>query len=130
MCTPEPGTSAGGGRVLLGEERLQALLVEGARLFNVGRFFDSHEAWEQAWHGAPDEERDFFQGLIHAAAACLHHGRGNEYGYSRQLERLRRRLGGYAPPHRGVDTSGLIAAVEGLPDAGERAGYPRLTLDR
>lgn len=111
----------------LHEAELEELLLKGARLFDGGRFFDSHEAWEHAWHGAPEAERDFFQGLIHAAAACLHHERGNRYGYDRQLERLKRRLGKYTPVHRGVRTRELIVAVQGLLWAGN-AVYPRIGL--
>lgn len=123
----EHAQAAGGGRALP-EDRLESLLLEGARLFDAGRFFESHEAWEFAWHGAPEPERDFFQGLIHAAAACLHHQRGNGYGYTRQLERLQRRLGQYVPRHRQVETQALIDAVQGLPEPGQKAEYPRLGL--
>ncbi|HEX4355218.1 MAG TPA: DUF309 domain-containing protein, partial [Polyangiales bacterium] len=45
-------------------------LRRGARLFNDGRFFEAHEAWEDRWRAATDEiERRFLQGLIQVAAA-------------------------------------------------------------
>jgi uncharacterized protein len=113
----------------LEEPELERLLLEGARLFDEGAFFESHEAWEYAWHGATQTERDFFQGLIHAAAACLHHQRGNAHGFDRQKERLVRRLGRYGPSHRGVDTKGLVQRICGLPAPGKTAIYPRLGLD-
>lgn len=120
---PEP---RGPSRGPLAEARLQALFEEGARLFNARRFFDSHEAWEHAWHGAPPHERDFYQGLIHAAAACLHHQRGNEHGYSRQVERLKRRLGRYEPPYREMDPQRLVEQVSSLPPVGHTVQYPRV----
>src|SRR4249919_3669299 len=38
---------------------------EGLRLARAGAYFDAHEAFESAWRTCPDEERDFFQGLVH-----------------------------------------------------------------
>ncbi len=41
-----------------------------ARLFDAGRFFEAHEAWEERWRVATEKaERDFLQGLIQVAAA-------------------------------------------------------------
>jgi len=53
---------------------------EGFALFNQGRFFDCHEAWEIAWKQAEGTERLFVQGLIQAAVALLHVERGNLRG--------------------------------------------------
>jgi predicted metal-dependent hydrolase len=42
----------------------------GARLFDAGKFFEAHEAWEERWKTSTDEdERRFLQGLIQVAAA-------------------------------------------------------------
>ncbi len=44
--------------------------AEGARLFDAGKYFEAHEAWEGRWRRATDEaERRFLQGLIQVAAA-------------------------------------------------------------
>ena len=46
-------------------------LGTGARLFDDGRFFEAHEAWEEHWLVETDEtKRRLFQGLIQIAAAC------------------------------------------------------------
>jgi uncharacterized protein len=46
----------------------------GARLFDAGRFFEAHEAWEERWKTTPDPvERRFLQGLIQVAAAFHKH---------------------------------------------------------
>ena len=107
--------------------QLEGALRAGAALFDDGRFFDAHEAWEGAWHHAPPAERAFFQGLVHAAAACLHHQRGNAHGLGAQRGRMVARLGSFAPRHRRVDVAGLITAVMSL-RVGVDAGYPRLRL--
>lgn len=112
----------------LSEAELERRLREGAALFDAGAFFDSHEAWEAAWHRAPPGERDFFRGLIHAAAACLHHARGNRHGHARQAARMAARLAGYRPAHRGVAVAALLDAIEALPPPGTATRYPRLGL--
>lgn len=56
--------------------------LENARdLFNNGEYWLAHEALETVWRSIikPDEAR-VFQGLIQAAAALLHRGRGNRHG--------------------------------------------------
>jgi len=42
----------------------------GRDLFNRGRFFDAHEAWERLWLRAHGPRRLFLQGLIQIAAGC------------------------------------------------------------
>ena len=39
-------------------------------------------------------------------------GRGNRVGCERQLEKAQRRLGPYAPLHRGVDVAALLQQLE------------------
>jgi predicted metal-dependent hydrolase len=58
------------------------------------------------------EERDFFQGLVHVAVAWYQAGRGNRVGCERQLEKAARRLGPYAPQHRGVDVTSILHQLE------------------
>jgi hypothetical protein len=83
-----------------------------------GAYFEAHEELELAWRSAAAEERDFFQGLVHVTVAWYQAGRGNRTGCRRQLEKAARRLGPYAPAHRGVDVAGLLAQVGAAdPDA-------------
>ena len=67
---------------------------------------------EDAWRAAAPEERDFFQGLVHVAVAWYQAGRGNRTGCERQLEKARRRVGPYAPEHRGVDVADVLREVD------------------
>ena len=67
---------------------------------------------EDAWRAAEGPERDFYQGLVHVAVAWYQAGRGNEVGCERQLEKAARRLGPYAPSHRGLDVAALAESVE------------------
>ena len=102
----------GGRRPLASEVDLTAALEAGLDLIRRGEYFAAHEELEDAWRAAPEEERDFFQGLVHVAVAWYQAGRDNRVGCERQLEKAARRLGPYAPEHRGVDVTSLLAQVE------------------
>jgi uncharacterized protein len=91
---------------------IEKSLADGLALARAGRYFEAHEAFEDAWRAAPPDERDFFQGLVHVVVAWYQDGRGNETGCGRQLEKAARRLAAYAPSHRGVDVASLLAQVE------------------
>jgi predicted metal-dependent hydrolase len=86
-------------------------LERGLELIREGAYFEAHEELEEEWLDAPLEERDFLQGLVHVAVAWLHAGRGNRPGCERQLDKAVRRLGPYAPAHRGVDVYSVLAQV-------------------
>jgi len=87
-------------------------LQDGLALIRAGRYFEAHEALEDEWRDAEPEERDFLQGLVHVAVAWYHAGRRNPVGCERQLAKARRRLAPYAPAHRGVDVSALLARLD------------------
>jgi uncharacterized protein len=100
-------------------------LQAGLELVRRGAYFEAHEELEDEWREAPPEERDFLQGLVHVAVAWLHAERGNRPGCERQLAKAARRLGPYAPSHRGVDVAALLRQVA---TAGERAATGELDL--
>ena len=88
------------------------MLARGLELIRRGEFFDAHEELEDAWRAADPGEKDFFQGLVHVAVAWYQAGRGNRVGCERQLEKAARRLGPFAPEHRGVDVASILGQVE------------------
>ena len=87
-------------------------LDEGLSLMRAEQWFEAHEALEDEWREAAATERDFLQGLVHVTVAWYHASRGNAPGASRQLMKAARRLGPYAPTHRGVDVSAVLGQVE------------------
>jgi uncharacterized protein len=89
------------------EDRFDA----GLALIRRGEYFAAHEELELAWRAADPSERDFFQGLVHFTVAWYQAARGNHTGCERQLEKAARRLGPYAPAHRGVDLDDVLAQV-------------------
>ena len=86
-------------------------LETGLELILRGEYFAAHEELEDAWRAAAPEERDFYQGLVHVTVAWYQAGRGNRVGCERQLEKATRRLGPYAPEHRGVDVASILGQV-------------------
>ena len=64
---------------------------------------------------------------MHVAVAWYQAGRGNRVGCERQLEKAQRRLGPYAPEHRGVDVSSLL---DQLRAAAETVEAGSLDLER
>lgn len=78
------------------------LYAEGIALFNDGRFFECHEAWEEVWKRSRGEEKRFYQGLIQAAVAILHAQRGNRDGARRLYEKARAKLDPLPAEHAGI----------------------------
>jgi predicted metal-dependent hydrolase len=85
---------------------------QGLALARAGRYFDAHEAFETAWRACADEERDFFQGLVHVVVSAYQHGRGRPVATERQRLKALRRLAAYEPAHRGLDVAALRAALD------------------
>src|SRR5690349_15935837 len=84
----------------------------GLALAREGRFFDAHEAFETAWRACAEDERDFFQGLVHVVVSAYQRGRGRPVATERQRLKALRRLAAYAPAHRGLDVALLVAALD------------------
>ena len=83
----------------------------GLELARSGEYFAAHESFETAWRAAATDERDFFQGLVHAVVFAYQHGRGRAIGAERQRLKALKRLAPFAPAHRGLDVDRLIAAL-------------------
>ena len=86
-------------------ERIRQALA----LVRDGDGFAAHEVLEDLWRGAPDAERDLYQGLVHVAVATYQETRGNAVGRRRQLEKAQRRLTAYEPAYEGLDIAALRA---------------------
>jgi len=91
---------------------VETAFKSGLEAIRAGEFFLAHEELETAWRAASAEERDFFQGLVHVAVAWYQAGRGKPVATARQLEKAARRLGPFAPAHRGVDVAAVLRQVE------------------
>ena len=87
-------------------------LLEGARLFNAGAFFESHEAWESLWHEVEGQERLLLQGLIQLAAAYHHLTHRNAAGARYLYTKGRARLVPWLPAHAGLELREWLTQVD------------------
>lgn len=91
---------------------LDPRLATAVDLFNSGEFFACHDVLEEIWSESLDDERTFFQGLIHAAVA-LHHFEGGNLGGARKMSfSAMRYLAPYAANHAGLALGRFLAAFK------------------
>ena len=68
--------------------------VEGARLFNTGKYWEAHEAWEDVWRGQKGGARIYVQAFLQMAAAYsfvrLAKLQGSRYLFEKALEKFER----------------------------------------
>jgi uncharacterized protein len=114
---------------------MDARLREGIRLFNSGRYFESHERLEEYYLGAEAEQKPFLEGLIQLAAACrLYSEFGEVKGPVRMMYQAIIRLENYQPVYLRVRVKDLIAAIEAWAKRAEanadrvRAEIPKIRL--
>ena len=71
------------------------LLEDGLLLFNDGKYYEAHEAWEDLWRVTLDPRlKTCYQGLIQAAVGLHHLHRGNRVGAGSQLSKSMHNLSG------------------------------------
>ena len=110
---------------------MSSLLAEGVDLFNAGRYWEAHEAWEREW--TPDRkgsDSGFYKGLIQVAAGCLHYSRHNRRGAINKWSSGAGYLRPYLPVHKGVRLAPLVEAVDRFLVAMDGRGWPELEMPR
>jgi hypothetical protein len=98
-------------------------LQRGCDEFNSGKFYESHESFEEIWQLEAGELRDLYKGLIQVAAAFVHLSRGKYIG----AERLLRTALAYLGPYRaegalGLDVEAICVAAEDVYGRLQKAG--------
>lgn len=104
----DPGELRPGRTEALDPVEADRLFARGVALFNGVRYWHAHEAWETLWRAAPDEERDFYQGLILLAAGLLHLQRRNPRGALNKVSEGIAKLERYEPAYRGIFVNELL----------------------
>ena len=85
------------------------LYLKGIEEFNRQDYFESHETWEALWRTESGPGRAFYKGLIQAAVALHHLGRGNLRGAEILLRRSKENLDPYRPVYLGLDVAAFLA---------------------
>jgi uncharacterized protein len=101
-------------------------LEHGIALFNSGKFWEAHEAWEGIWMNHPEDGRFFIQGLIQLAAAYHQLGKKVYRGVVIHLKQAQERLRLFPSDFLGIDVSPILeviddslAAIESRPGFGD-----------
>ena len=104
------------------EERFQQAIA----LFNRREFFACHDVLEEIWTETIGPERDFFQGLIHAAVSLFHFSEGNLGGARKMHDSTKRYLEPFEPEHRGINLSKFLSQFDRCfePLLGSHEKYP------
>jgi uncharacterized protein len=124
--TPAPDRLPGGRTEPLDRAEADRLFARGVADFNGVRYWHAHEAWETLWRAAPEDERDFYQGLIQVAAGLLHLQRRNLRGARNKLSEGVEKLRPYQPAHRGVFVNELIGEARRILDDLKAGDLPYL----
>lgn len=84
----------------------------GIVLFNNGRYWHAHEAWEEIWKEHPEDGRIFFQGLIQLAAGFHQLNRNIFRGFKIHLQQAREKLALFPQDFLGIDLGSLLNVIE------------------
>jgi uncharacterized protein len=85
--------------------------ARGVTLFDAGRYWDAHEAWEIPWRAAIGSEKALLQALILWAAALHQHRRGVLRGARTLLSRALKKLEGLTRGAFGLELEPLRDAL-------------------
>ncbi len=85
---------------------------KGITLFNAGKFWEAHEAWEEIWMRHPEDGRFFIQGLIQLAAGYHQLKRKIYRGFVIHLRRARERFVLFPGNFLGVNVRALLGTID------------------
>ena len=80
--------------------------------FNLGKWYEAHEAWEEKWMAMGGSGRDFYKALIQVAVGLHHWENHNPRGGRKLVQRGRNLLLSFAPEHLGVALSDFIVELD------------------
>jgi hypothetical protein len=89
-------------------------MAEGVALFNAGKFWESHEAWEKIWQRHSEPWRYFVQGLIQAAAGHHQLRRGIRHGVIKHLRNALVKLDAAPTDFAGLELAEFCAYLQRL----------------
>ncbi len=91
---------------------MDARFRQAIELFNRREFFACHDVLEELWNETLGQDREFYQGLIHAAVALFHFGEGNLGGARKMYGSAARYLAPYRPRFNGVDLDRFLTQLQ------------------
>lgn len=88
-------------------ESLDPEARKGIGLYNLGEYFEAHEALEAAWMKTRPPERELYQGILQIGLAYYQISRGNYRGALKMFKRGQRNLKPLGESFLGVDLTQL-----------------------
>ena len=101
--------------------------IEGMKLFNEKKFFESHEELEIAWNEEKGEVRDLYRGILQVAVTYLHITRGNYDGAIKVYKRSQNWLESWNDVCRGINLSQFQKDARNVIDEVERLGKEKIS---
>ena len=96
----------------------------GVAHFNLGEYFEAHEAWEDHWGKGGPQERELMLGLIKAAVALHHLEARNEAGFLWQAKEAVPRLRAHGALWPSLKLEELAEALDSLVAQARFRGAP------
>ena len=107
-------------------EPMHPQAAEGLRLFNAGKYFEAHEALEEAWKEEKGNVRELYRGILQIAVVYLHITRGNYNGAIKVYGRSQRWLKDFPDQCRGIYVGELRKNAEAVITEVRRLGMERI----
>jgi len=112
------------------ESAVEAPLVRGVRLFNLGRYMAAHEIWEAVWRDAVAEDRPFFEALVQLAAGLhLRTRRAGTRGAEHLLSQSLATFEDFRPARHRLDVERLVTEFGAYVDWVREIKRPHKLLD-
>jgi len=99
---------------------------EGLRLFNAGKYFEAHEALEDAWNAEEGDAKNLYQGILQIAVTYHHITRGNYSGALKVHERSQKWLNGLPDICKGIHVRQLQNDAKKVMHELQRPGAERI----
>jgi predicted metal-dependent hydrolase len=110
---------------------MDARLREGIRLFNEGRFFESHETLEQFYQETEDANKPFLEALIELAVAFrLYTDFGEIKGPVRMIYQALIRFENYQSAHLEIRVKDLSESMEAWAKQADATGKPLSSIPK
>jgi predicted metal-dependent hydrolase len=101
--------------------------IHGMELFNLGRYFEAHEALEAAWRAESGPVRDLYRGILQVGVVYLHIKQYNYLGALKVFQRCRKWLLPWPETCRGVQVGQLRQDLEAVMTALQALGPQHIT---
>ncbi len=86
--------------------------IQGLELFNLGRYFEAHEALEAAWREEFGPVRDLYRGILQIGVVYLHISRHNYTGAIKVYHRCQKWLDPWPDTCKGISVGQLKKELE------------------